>query len=191
MNLDALMNHLAQCPEVFLKAPIIAGKGDVRVSAVVYDLAQEHLSRSSAQIVPERLFVESLETADSDQANRLQITLILAWLLYHPAFVLDQRHVLKVITELPSQLAPHVVAPIIVSDPDRREELVRLALARLQLQVSGESTEFAEDRLKSVSIMERKRILKETRAAAEHAAKVRRAMETERAREAAARVSRE
>jgi hypothetical protein len=76
-----------------------------------------------------------------------------------------------------------------VHDPDRREELARLTLRALSLLPAGETVSRAADRLSTVDSVKRHEVLQAAKAAEERAAAVRKAMEEERAREAAARYS--
>jgi hypothetical protein len=76
-----------------------------------------------------------------------------------------------------------------VRDPDRREELARLTLRALSLTPAGETSVQAADRLSTVDSMKRHEVLLAAKVAEERAAAVRKAMEEERAREAAARYS--
>lgn len=76
-----------------------------------------------------------------------------------------------------------------VRDPDRREELTRVTLRALSLTPAGETESQAADRLSTVDSVKRHEVLLAAKAAEERAAAVRKAMEEERAREAAARYS--
>jgi hypothetical protein len=76
-----------------------------------------------------------------------------------------------------------------VQDADRREELARLALRALSLRCAGESPEQSADRLSTVDSVRRHEVLIAAKAAEERAAAVRKAMEEQRAKEAAARYS--
>jgi len=83
-----------------------------------------------------------------------------------------------------------LVAPLrFVRDPDRREELARVTLRALSLTPAGETEAQATDRLSTVDSVKRHEVLLAAKAAEERAAAVRKAMEEERAREAAARYS--
>jgi hypothetical protein len=76
-----------------------------------------------------------------------------------------------------------------VLDPDRREELARVTLRALSVQPAGESPEQSADRLSTVDSVRRQEVLIAAQVAEERAAAVRRAMEDQRAAEAAARYS--
>jgi hypothetical protein len=78
---------------------------------------------------------------------------------------------------------------VIINDPDRREELVRLCLKGLGLIPQGESAAQAADRLTTLDSVERDRVIRETRQAEARAREIREAMARKRAEEAAARYS--
>jgi hypothetical protein len=78
-----------------------------------------------------------------------------------------------------------------VTDPERREELVRHCLAKLALRPRGETDEQANDRRTSLDSVERRRIIEATRAAEERAREVREALVRKAAEEAAAKATRE
>jgi hypothetical protein len=89
------------------------------------------------------------------------------------------------------ELAKLNKAPQFVTDPDRREELVRMTLNQLGLRPQGETVAQAQDRLITLSTTERQRVLRAARAAEERAREIRTAMATQAAREAADKLSRE
>lgn len=78
-----------------------------------------------------------------------------------------------------------------IEDLDRREEFIRVVLAALGLRPQGESKIQADDRLISVSSLERKRVTAAAKAAEERAAKIREALAEKAAREAADKMTRE
>jgi hypothetical protein len=90
-----------------------------------------------------------------------------------------------------TQLGSLAKAPTFIADPDRREELARLALRDLGLRPAGESEAQAQDRLATLSTAERNRVMAAARQAEERARKVREAMAKQAAEEAAAQYSRE
>ncbi|MEQ1826093.1 MAG: hypothetical protein ABL921_09105 [Pirellula sp.] len=74
-----------------------------------------------------------------------------------------------------------------ISDPDRREELVRISLGAMGLRPLGESIEQATDRSQTLDSVEREGILRATAAAERRAREVREAMAKEQALESASR----
>ena len=78
---------------------------------------------------------------------------------------------------------PHTV----ISDPDRREELVRLCLQSNGLRPAGESEIQATDRLNTLDSVRRRQLLQETAAAERRAREIREAMAQKKAMESASR----
>jgi hypothetical protein len=74
-----------------------------------------------------------------------------------------------------------------ISDPDRREELVRSCLAQCGLRPQGETQSQAADRLTTLDSAERDRVLRATAAAERRAREIREAMARKQAQESASR----
>jgi hypothetical protein len=126
--------------------------------------------------------------------NWLGLVLITAWLLHDPWF--RQPHSLApaaadFLTSGLHHVAGLAQAPRFVSDPDRREELARLALHHLGLRPAGETEAQAADRLNTLDTVERDRVQRAARQAEERAQAIREAMAKKAAEEAAAQYSRE
>jgi hypothetical protein len=106
------------------------------------------------------------QAADPARRNALSLTALACWLLHDPAFA-TLEGVGEAARELLlngfGDLAGVVPAAACVSDPDRREELVRRVLAALGLHPAGERPAEARDRLTALDSLER---LAVTRAAA-------------------------
>src|SRR5947208_3564238 len=134
-QLEVLTRRLAETPSEFLLAP-----GVVRVAAVVSDLLVElggaPLTTAQAQ---------SLER--SGRQGRFA------------------RAALTLLSEGLKPLVALVPAGQFVADPDRREELVRYALKELGVRPAGESAAQAQDRLTTLSSVERQRVLAASRVA--------------------------
>ncbi len=181
-SIDDLTHFLAECPPEFLAEPAAQATEGIHVDAVVFDTLLWLGGTTSYKSM--RIFEPGEQR---NAANR--IALVMCWLMSHPWFVdqglADLTH--KTLLELPGEIAPLVKPERLVDDPDRREELARLVLRRLGLVPKGETEAHAADRLKSISSVERKRLLEETRAQVEHAQRLRKAMAEKQAREAAAR----
>jgi len=128
---------------------------------------------------------------DADEPRWRRLVLVTCWLLADPALLACGP------TALSTWLTSHDLVTLsllvnpqqFVQDPDRREELARLTLRALALTPTGETTEQAADRLSTVDSIKRHEVLLAAKAAEERAAAVRKAMEEQRAREAAARYS--
>lgn len=156
--LEALTRHLAACPPVVLEA--------ARPRAVWFDLFQ------GAATPPWTAELLGLLPKD-EKGDQAQITLVLAWLLSAPELrPWPAPNGLRLLLELPPALAPLVTAAGLITDPDRREELARLVLSGLQRLPAGETAVQAADRLRSISSVERERVIRETQAQVERARKL-------------------
>jgi hypothetical protein len=186
--LETLLRRLAGTPGEFLAVPRIAGRGAVQVDAVVADLL-----RSFGQ-APEPALLTPFRAASQKDRNRLSVALLLSWLLaddWFRAGGAPAAALLSVITEAAAELAPATAAEVFTRDPDRREEMARLTLARLDFRPAGETVAQAQDRLKSISAAERARVIKAARAAEERARSIREALAKKAAEESADKYTRE
>ncbi|GAB3903696.1 hypothetical protein GCM10029964_096040 [Kibdelosporangium lantanae] len=174
-SLSRLTRRLADTPSDFLS-------DDVSVPAVVSDLlvAAGEPGLDARTALP----------FESSERGWLRLVLVACWLLADEEFRAgDQERIVEFLTEVLLPLADLVDAGKFVNDPDRREELARLALRSLGLSPDGETAAVAADRLATVDSVRRQEVLRAARAAEERAAAVRKALEEQRAKEAAARYS--
>jgi len=187
--LESLIRRLAETPADFVEEPRIGNKGRIHVAAIVHDLIES--------------FGESVDQADlssfvgeqvSRDRNRLSITLLLCWLLSDPWFVQarpDAKTLLALLSEGSSELALHNLSQKFITNPDRREEIIRFTLARLGFRPAGETQAQAEDRLTSISSAERSRLLNASREAEKRAREIRKALIEKAAQESADKWTRE
>lgn len=186
--LPALTRRLAEAPAEFLAEPRIGERGDVHVEAVIHDLfallghppGAEPLVAQPAGAAQER--------------NRQAIALLAAWLFADEWFrgAESTADALRTFfAEVPLDLAKQVTVKKLLADPDRREELARLALARLGYRPAGETPAQAEDRLTSLSGTERRRVLEAAKAAEQRARKIREELARKAAEESADKWTRE
>lgn len=188
-GLESLTRRLTEVPDDFLDEPCIGQQGRIQVAAVVQDL----LTQLAKPLLPERLVTFTGSDAGRDR-NRLAIVLILCWLLHDDWFRQAKPaadSLLALLDEAAAELARQVTARKLVTDPERREELARLALARLGYRPAGESEAQAQDRLTSLSSIERARVLQASRAAEERARAIREALRKKAAAESADKWTRE
>jgi hypothetical protein len=170
--LETLLRRLADTPPDFLDDPRIGATGQVFVAAVVNDLLAQGPGRASLAEL------QRFEGRSAD-AGRLRMALVMVWLLAddtlreHSATRAD---VLNLLDGTAAELAGLAPAAKYLQDPDRREELVRVLLARLGLRPHGETAEQAADRLSALSATERKRLLDASRAAEARAREIREAL---------------
>jgi len=184
---EPLNRRLSECPREFLTEPRIGKRGVIHVDAVVADLLSD---LGGGQRVVD---VGPFRSDDAKDRNRLSATLVACWLLHDDAFIGGRfsEAVLGFLVDDVPELAQVVPAPQLVNDADRREELIRLALKALGLRPAGETAAQAQDRLTTVSTIERRRVVAAARAAEERARAIREAMAKKAAAEAAARYMRE
>jgi hypothetical protein len=159
--LETLLRRLADTPPDFLDAPRVGASGQVFVAAVVNDLLALGPGRASLAEL------QRFEGRSAD-AGRLRMALLIAWLLADDVLrkhLTTRADLLNLLDGTAAELAGLAPATKYLQDPDRREELVRVLLARLGLRPHGETAEQAADRLSALSITERKRLLDASRAA--------------------------
>jgi hypothetical protein len=188
--LETLTRRLAECPADFLAEPRIGAAGVVEVAAVVADLVRD---LGGPPMTRAQLAVFQPKDARQHR-NWLGLVLVASWLLHDPWFREQQRlgrAAVDFLTSGLSQVAGLAQAPRFVTDPDRREELARLALHHLGLRPAGETEAQAADRLNTLDSVERDRVQRAARQAEERARAVREAMAKKAADEAAAQYSRE
>ena len=186
--LEVLMRRIAEAGSDVLIEPRIGAQGVAAVDAVVLDLF-------------DLLGLEipgSLEDFGANkpvqERRRLQITLLLTWLCADETLQAHAKNaalLLQILQQVPAELARYTTVEQLVSDMDRREELARLTLARMQLLPLGETAAQAQDRLNVLSSAERERLVAASRAAEVRARELREAMARRAAEEAADKMGRE
>lgn len=194
-SLAALVHRLAECPGEFLMAPHVehpAGsfQGTVHVDAVAVDV-MVFMGGALPAVADTKALRRGRGTAP---ANHLRVALVACWLLADRWFAGRRSCAESMLDLLVTRLAPLadvVPAADFVSDPDRREELVRVCLAALGLRPALEGVAEAADRLTALDSVERVKLVRETKRAEERARAIREAMAKKEAEEAAARYGRE
>src|SRR3954464_10227295 len=170
-TLEYLLHRLSECPGEFLAEPRDDGRGTVDVTAIVCDQMR------AFGIEPQHLNLEPLVHKGFPAAkNRLRLVSVATWLLNDEWF-LARPALGQPIWELLSQglnaLAGAMPAELAVTDPDRREELVRNCLKQLKMCPQGESAAQASDRLTALDSVERAKVLRKIRTAEARANEVR------------------
>jgi hypothetical protein len=186
--LERLLRRIAETPTDFLAEPrTTSGRGIVHVPAVVSDLFAIHgyATPDLACLTPSDL------PASRRQAG---LVLLLCWLLAdtellgrHPEASALYTLLTTGAEELSAQLSPAKYR----DDPERREELARFALARLDLRPAGETIAQAQDRLSALSSAERARVVAAARQAEQRARAIREALARKAAQESADKYTRE
>ena len=184
--LESLTRRLAETPEDFLGEPRIGRNGTLHTAAVVADL----LTLLGHDPRPESL----TGLLDRFERNRLALTLILCWLLSDDWFKQTQpsaESILDLLAKDVGELATQVASGKCVTDPDRREELVRVVLARMGYRPAGETLAQAQDRFTTLNSAERARVMRASRVAEERARQIREALAKKAAEESADKWTRE
>jgi hypothetical protein len=173
-SLESLTRRLAECPPEFLASPRLGAVGKVVVPAVVADLLREIGGGS----LPPEAAAAFADNTRWGRRNTLSLTLVASWLLHDPWFRRPElaASALSLLAGGLHELAQATSADKCITDADRREELARLCLKALGLRPAGESVAQAEDRLATLSSLERASLLKATAAAEKRAAEIRAVM---------------
>jgi hypothetical protein len=201
--LESLTHRLAECPPEFLLEPVVESHGKVHAAAVVGDLLKElgasggldlELFQGSLDVRGERRSRAGLVRDPVRHANWLRLVLVSSWLL-HDSWFRERKSFDTLahtfLAEGLDELATVAEAGQFVSEPDRREELVRRCLNALNLRPAGETIAQARDRLTTVDSVELQRVLADTAAAEARARQIREMMARKAAEAAAAKVTRE
>ncbi len=178
--LEHLTRRLAETPADLLVEPAMGPAAGVETGAVVGDV----LRALGARELDTRWLL-TLHPAKAGKAvrNLLRVTLVASGLLADPSFrgKADAAKAQAWLRDQLQDLTAITTADACVKDDERREELARLCLKALGFLPQGEREAQAQDRLESISSVERKRVIAASRHVQEEARK-RRALEEERAR---------
>ncbi len=189
-QLEILTRRVAECPVDFLAEPRIGAAGSIPVAAIVSDLIRD-LGGDPLTLRQSTGFSKGDAKIGR---NHLRLVLITCWLFHDPWF-LNRKECANLLylflTGPLTDLSATTAAEKFVSEPDRREELVRFCLKELDLRPAGETIAQAQDRLATLSTAERRRVIRAAREAEERARAIREAMVRRAADEAAAKASRE
>lgn len=183
--LEALTRRLTETPADFLAEPRVGKRGEVDVAAVVWDLF-----RSLGSVAPADMASKFRPAGPkaAEHRNRLRLVLVACWLLHDEWFRGKKElaePVWDLLTAALERLEGYLDADRVLTDPDRREELVRRALADLGLRPAGETKAQAADRLQTLDSAERERVLRDAAAAERRAQEIREAMAKAAAQETA------
>jgi hypothetical protein len=183
--LEHLMRRLAETPPELLGEPAIGAAAGVETGAVAGDVL-----RGLGLLNPHARWLAGLhpDKADKAQRNFLRVMLVASWLLADPWFR-GRTEFASVAASAQNWLYGRAIADLaalasadaFVTNDERREELARLCLKALEFVPHGENETQAQDRLESISSVERKRMIDASRQVQEEARK-RRAVEEERER---------
>lgn len=157
--IQQLTRRLAETPADMLAEPAVGTNAGVETGAVVGDVL-----RGLGLLNPDARWLATLhpDRADRNQRNTLRVMLAAAWLLADPWFrgktnPADAQNWLY--DGSIAELAALTSADALVKEDDRREELARLCLKALGFVPQGENEAQAQDRLESISSVERNRVI--------------------------------
>jgi hypothetical protein len=185
--LEVLLRRLAETPRDFLDPPRVGDAGLVHVDALIFDLShQMGQACTRDDLLPFR-------SVPSGNANWLTLCAVGCWLLGEDSLRprLKKAAVLHFLGSTLQLMAKEYAAGKYVLDPERREELARIALADLGVLPAGETKEQAQDRLQALSSTERRRVIAAARETEKRAREIREALIKKAAAEAADKYTRE
>lgn len=189
--LAEFLRWLNEMPSAFRGAPAGLTSGRTPVYAVVADIYDTLYDTPPADEL-----LQAFRPANTGQGERNRLLWVLAacHLLWHSALrgrPLPADGLRKFLVQDLAGLAAVTPAEKLIDDEERREELIRRALAALGLHLPGESDKEAQDRLAQVDSVERQGLLRAAAEKEKRAREVREMMARRAAEEAAAKVSRE
>lgn len=189
--LELLLRRISDCPPEFLET-CSSKDGGSQLAAIIAD---HYRSFGSEQLTQERLqWLETLYHKPSDRPAAVRywgVLSVATWLIHDSTF-LSRTDLIesgwKWLTGESLRLLSELVRPEkLLTDPDRREELVRVCLEAHALMPYGETIAQSRDRLNTLDSVERQRILQATAEAERRAREVREAMARKQALESASR----
>jgi hypothetical protein len=189
--LGELLRWMSNMPAAFRAEPEGFPGGQIRVRAVVADLFETCLGAAPGD---ETLAAFTPANAGTEERNRLRWILAAVHLLWHPIFRAGpppRAGLERLLIQDIASVAGIVSRDQLETDEERREELIRLTLRALAMELPEETSNEAEDRFKQVDSCERRRVLLAASERERRSREVREAMAKKAAQEAAAKVSRE
>jgi hypothetical protein len=186
-SIELLLRRIAETPDYFLTELKNDGSPISQAIILIIELYLKFGLEVSSSVIHE------LET-NLSSANHRALAMICVWLLNDESLSdikIDEPQVKNLLIQSLGTLA-HLSSPQkFISDLERREEFVRLVLGRLNYRPKGETVNQAMDRLSSLSIVERKRLIKESQEAEKRARAIREALAKKAAEDSADKWTRE
>lgn len=191
-SLEAMMDRLACVHNDFLKkySRLPGEPAGIYMPAIINDLL---VDTGDSPLRPEEtLMAEKFRTGKNHQ----QLAALLCHLYHDDWFTLNRVEAGLIRGLLFSGRLARLGESVdnaeqFVTDPDRREELCRMALDAAGLYPAGENEKISAEKLAALDSIERKKILDKTREAQKRARELREAMLRKEAEEAASKMSRE
>jgi len=189
--LETLLRRLSECPMEFIET-CKTTTGFAQLIAIVSDHYREFGDFNPLRDKTDLFTRLERSSRTLNQPMRHWALLSVATWLLHDDWFLGHPELSKAswrwLNSKSLKMLSEIVSPEHrLSDPDRREEFVRLCLASMSLRPKGESIEQATDRKQTLDSIEREGILRATVEAERRARKVREAMAKKQALEAASR----
>ncbi len=198
--LEKMLRRLSECPPEFWAAPSTSDTHSSKDAATPVSTSNAEIDAYHVTAIladyfrrfePDYQAYRLTKLVDALSSQQLGVLSILAWLLSDEWFTSrpagSQQLQRLLVSQRIVQLGEMISAEKIIADPDRREELVRLALAELDCRPAHETVAQAKDRLATLDTGERRKILQATAAAERRAREVREAMARAKAMESASR----
>jgi len=187
-ELSTLTHRLAECPPEIYEIPIGPRTRKEPVALDMNAIVSDHFRDVGVDLDQVAFQIEKINELSPRQKR---LVLIATWLVRDPWLMenCDPNKVSVLLSNGLIEMAEVVLPESTITDPDRREELVRVCLRELGIRPSGETRQQALDRLNTLDSAERVRVIKKTRAAEARAREIREAMAKKAAEEAAARYS--
>lgn len=190
-SLDSLVHRLGECPPEFLELTMEESRGAEILIAILGDTFREYGEHNPWHA--EDPFHDRLRRKPNDASNSRHRGLlgVVAWLLFDEWFQQNAsmagRAWLWMQGEEIAALSRLVRPELFTSDMDRREELVRVLLASMDVRPAGETIEQSRDRKATLDSIERSKVVQATKAAEKRAREIREAMARKAALESASR----
>lgn len=190
--LETLLRRLSECPIEFVET-CKTSTGLTQLIAILSDHFRV-FGDSNPMLVDDSLINQlkrSSKQTDKASMRHWALVGVATWLLHDDWFLASSelsKASLQWLCGKSLEKLSEIVSPEnFISDPDRREELVRICLEAMGLRPKGETVEQANDRRQTLDSVERERILRATAAAERRAREVREAMAKKQALESASR----
>lgn len=183
-NIYTYLYHFTDCPHHFMKDSKFSNeKNGIDTNALLMDVVRQIDSTQSN--TSEFVDIKTWKSLSADHLKAIQLG---AWFFSLYGFDTSGISIASIqsflIDDL-KELSRFVTPKEWLSDEDRSEEFVRMALSACQIYPDGESTEDAMDRLEALSTLKRNNVLNESSEAYNRIIAIRRQMAEQKAREAA------
>ena len=185
--LEVLIRRLSETPEQFYVETKTDSSSFLKAIVLVVDLLNKFGISANNKII------QDFRPYFKDKNHRI-LAMACVWLLYDDSLSkisFTEAQIKNLLIEALDELSKLGKTEKFISNQERREELVRIVLSRLNYRPKGESIAQAKDRLSSLSIVERKHLFEEIKIAEKRAKEIREAIAKKAAEDSADKSSRE